>query len=172
MKLVKFSGNSFIGLIDKVVCKKSKFRFEHVNESLFRGSDAAANIILLKKKGVKIILNLKTLSKGEIAELTKEAQKYGIEYVNIPLNYFNPKNSIKPILEVLNKASKENPLFIHCTFGQDRTGFVVALGRILKENLPIKDAMGDMHKNGFHILFYNMERYLKKFDKARLSNSM
>ena len=127
-------------------------------------------MILLKKKGIKIILNLKTISKEEIAELTKEAQKYGIEYVNIPLNYLSPKKNIGPILEILNKASKENPLFIHCTFGQDRTGFVVALGRMLKENLSIKDAISDMHKNGFHILFYNMERYLKKFDKARLSN--
>jgi len=149
--------------MDEVLRNKNGLQIKQVSESLYRGSDPSQNISALCSTGIKTILNLKTIGKRELAKLTEQAKNLGINYINIPLNPFNIKKSISGIVNVINQASTENPLFVHCTFGRDRTGFVTALSRYLKENLPLQDAISDMHKNGFRKVFYNMESYLKKF---------
>lgn len=162
---VKTSGNPFIKLMDNVLCSKSDLKIKQVNEFLYRGSDPKKNFSTLSASGVKVILNLKTISKKELEILKNEAEKCGIEYVNIPLNPFSIKKSIPALLGVINQSSKEKPLFVHCTFGRDRTGFVTALCRTVKEKLPLKEALVDMHQNGFRRVFFHMENVLKKLFK-------
>lgn len=118
-------GNPFIKLMDKVCKNHGGLQIKKVSDDLYRGSDPKKNISALSKEGIKVILNLKTIGKKELAELTKEAEQLGIDYVNIPLNPFSIKKSIKAIVSVVSQASKDKPLFVHCTYGRDRTGFVV-----------------------------------------------
>lgn len=158
-------GNPFIKLMDKVLRNKNGLRITQVSESLYRGSDPSQNISVLSQAGIKTILNLKTIGKKELIKLTAQAKKLGVEYINIPLNPFSIKKSINSLINIIDKSSKENPLFVHCTFGRDRTGFVTALSRYLKEKMPLHEVILDMHKNGFRNVFFHMERYLKKFGK-------
>lgn len=166
----RITGNPVIGFMDKILTKKGEFHMENVNDSFSRGSDATAKEMpLLAEKGIKTILNLKTITKKEFKELTTEAQKNGMKYINIPLDPFRIKKSFPNIMQVLKESSAENPLFVHCTFGVDRTGFVSAMERYIKENLPMYKAIADMKQHGFDDLhrmtFFNMERFLRQFAK-------
>lgn len=162
--------NPIIKAMDKTLYKRKGFHFEKVNDAFYRGSDAAiSDMPTLAQKGVKTILNLKSINKEELEKLTKEADKFGIKYVNIPLNPFNTKKNIPAIITILKEATPENPLFTHCTFGIDRTGFVTALERHINENLPIYKAIKDMHEHGFkgfhRFIFCNMEKSLRTLAK-------
>ncbi len=158
--------NPIIRVMDKLI-KNKKFYCEKINEGYYRGSEPSVNQIAeLSKKGIKIILNLKSIGKKELQTFAQEAEKNGMRYINIPLNPFRIKKSFPYIMKALQSASKEKPLFIHCTFGEDRTGFVSALVNYLKNNFTMKDAIKDMTLRGCESpLFLNLKRYLIDFDK-------
>jgi len=42
------------------------------------------------------------------------------------------------------------PMFVHCSHGQDRTGLMIALHRMLVENWSKSDAEKEMLEHGFH----------------------
>ena len=70
------------------------------------------------------------------------------------------------ILKEIQGASKEKPLYIHCTFGKDRTGFVSALVKNLREGVPMAVAIKDMENHGFRSsVFFHMKNFLKSFDQ-------
>lgn len=164
---------SIVGFIDQTFKHKGPFKCEKVCDYFYRGSDASLDKIrLLSDKGIKIILNLKTISKEELNLLRKEAEKYGIKYFNIPVNPFKPQRNISRLIKIINIASKKKlPLFTHCTFGIDRTGFAVALERYLNEGIPMSKAIQEMKKHGhnlFHqLFFYGLGKTLKQIDRHK-----
>lgn len=158
-------GSPLIRLADKIFKNRKGFHFEKINDCFYRGSQAGAEEMeILAKQGVKRILNLKTISPEEAKELAKEAWKRGLEFINIPLNPFNIQKTFPNILKEILGATKEKPLYIHCTFGKDRTGFVSALARHIREGLPIPEAIKDMEKHGYRdVVFFHMKNFLKSF---------
>ncbi len=159
------SGSLLLRVADEMTRTKNKnFNIKKVSDCFYRGSDPSNNLQALSKCGIKIVLNLKTIGNKEYEKLSSEAQKLGIEYINIPLNPFKIKQSIKGIIEIINKASKDKPLFVHCTFGKDRTGFVTALYRHIKEKMNIRDAIKEMKENGFRSIFFPLKSFLEKAD--------
>ncbi|MCQ2788800.1 MAG: tyrosine-protein phosphatase [bacterium] len=161
------TGNPIICVMDKLWTNKKPFYMQKVSDSFYRGSQAGeAEFQNLSKEGIKTILNLKTIKKKELETLSSQAKKFGIDYINIPLDPFNITKSLPNLLDVINKATKENPLFVHCTFGRDRTGFVTGLNKYLNDNVPMKEVIKDMKAHGFReTLFFHMEKYLKQIDK-------
>lgn len=147
--------------------KIAPFKLQKVNSAVWRGSNPSAeDIAKLSQKGIKTILNLRTISGSERKRLTTEAAQYGINYINIPINPLKIHHHINYITDLINQASEESPLFVHCTFGRDRTGFVIALARHIKEEMPISDAIAEMFQNGFRkSLYYPMLNYLKRLNK-------
>jgi protein tyrosine/serine phosphatase len=168
LKNFEFLGNPIVGLFDSVCGNSSDFRMQKISNSFYRSSDVSMNIPELAKYGIKTILNLKIISKEELKKLTEIAKEHGIEYINIPINPFKLQDNMDEILDVIKTASEENPLLVHCTFGRDRTGFVTALYQNLKEDVPMQEAISDMYEHGFRRLFFNMEQYLRGFNKTAL----
>jgi protein tyrosine/serine phosphatase len=55
-------------------------------------------------------------------------------------------------------------VFVHCYYGDDRTGVMVAIYRIAQEHWTAKQAVLEMHSFGFHYYLYpKMASYVRKF---------
>ncbi len=159
--------NPFIMVMDKV-CKNHKaFYMEKLTDSFYRGSEPdAKKISELGQMGIKTILNLKSIDNRQLANYSKIAEENGMKYINIPLNPFYIKKSFPYIMDIIKSGNKENPTFIHCTFGKDRTGFVSALVNFFKNGISMKDSIADMTEHGCkNPLFLNMKNYLRKVAK-------
>lgn len=75
------------------------------------------------------------------------------------------------IQRAVNELEDKNnwPIYIHCSHGQDRTGLVVALFRVMNTNkeihMEINDAGDEMKEHGFHSYLFGLSEYWKQFKK-------
>lgn len=163
------SGSSLVRLFD-VITPQSKFKMKKVSEELYRGSNPDADVFPeLAEKGIKHILNLRTISRDEFNHNLKLASRNGLSYTNIPINPFNVKKSIMSIIQELFNITLKNPTFVHCKYGQDRTGLVVALYRSLKQGWSTEKAIEEMKNNGFKSFLIPGEKFLKSLKKTVLT---
>ena len=60
-----------------------------------------------------------------------EAQSLGLLYYNVSLPEFaSPKDAeVQRVLDIINTAANQ-PVFVHCRHGEDRTGTIIACYRI------------------------------------------
>jgi hypothetical protein len=80
-------------------------------------------------------------------------EEVGIEHLSIPLEYGKPEEEGRKILgNFVSKLLLEKPTYIHCWYGMDRTGGVIA--RLRTENgWSNKDAYLEAKSFGFKDLF-------------------
>lgn len=140
--------------------------FAQVSEKLFRGGQPTENgIKLLAAKGVKTIIDLR----GEDKLSGKEklwAQNSGIKFVSVSLqNWLRPKTSdIENILTQINSAENQ-PVFVHCRRGADRTGTVMAIYRITHDNWTAKQALDEAEKYDMGWWQFWMKDYVNDYYK-------
>ena len=121
-----------------------------VNDRLYRGGQPTeAGIAELKRMGIKTLINLRDADDGERKE-EGWATAAGIRFINVPeSNWFKPKTeNIDAILKQIDTPENQ-PVFIHCKRGSDRTGTVVAIYRITHDGWTGKQANDEAKKFGF-----------------------
>jgi protein tyrosine phosphatase (PTP) superfamily phosphohydrolase (DUF442 family) len=148
----------------------------------------------LQRIGIKSILNLqggdmrssiwKLISwnepgeKQEMIDAEKSiAETFGIDFMNQPLNSLDPVTNddnkrINEALEFLHNK-KNQPVYIHCEHGKDRTGLVIALYKIKYEGMSAEAAYLEWEKLGHDkkskIFTGNLDPYffekIKEFEK-------
>lgn len=139
------------------------FNFHIIEPGIIRGGQPNEEgfKILKESCGIKTILNLRGDSQENIAWEKKIAQNLGITFINIPIDNINEK-SIGLIDQCLNIISNKTnqPIFIHCQAGKDRTGLISAAYRIKYCNWSIKEALAEMFINGYDKRFSNFKQAL------------
>ena len=135
--------------------------FYIVNSNLYRGGQPTeAGVRKLAQMGVKTIIDLRGADERAETE-ANWAQSAGVKFVNIPLNnWFGPKDAqIEKALSVIN-APENQPVFVHCKRGADRTGTVIAVYRIANEGWTAKQADSEAEKFGFGWWQFWMKDYI------------
>lgn len=125
--------------------------FRRVTPWLFRGGQPGAEgIATLKELGIRTVVNLRSGRRHVNAE--REAViAAGINFINIPLSYwFLPTEKIIDEFLALLDDESTHPLFVHCLHGADRTGLLVAMYRVARQNWRVEDAYKEMKLCGFH----------------------
>lgn len=110
----------------------------------------------LKEAGVRTVINLRN-EDLIVARERQVVESLGMRYVNIPLDVFNPP-SRAAVDQFLSKAgdSANMPVYVHCLHGQDRTGAMVAILRLHKQNWTAGQAYNEMLSLGFRPAFVNL----------------
>ena len=88
---------------------------------------------------------------GWLNELAlREAETYGMQFVSIPVSGFSPPTSeqLARFFSVL-RQSPQQTVFVHCAFGDDRTGVFIASYRIAFEHWTVDQALSEMLAFGF-----------------------
>ncbi len=162
MKFIKSNGRNFLILAiiafsfgglahgQKNNENKNLKNFNQINENFYRGAQPTKEGVKeLAKMGVKTIINLR----GE-SGLTRTEESWtkdtGVKFINVSLsNWFEPKAAqVQKVLDLIDDP-KNQPVFVYCKRGADRTGIIVAVYRITRENWTAKQANSEAKKFGF-----------------------
>jgi tyrosine-protein phosphatase SIW14 len=145
--------------------------FHQVAPEIYRGARPhAEGLSELARMGVQTIINLqggdaevlwftpliRVMQPGElpkaIANERNMARSLGMKFLNFPTNSFltvNEERSAGIQQALMALADPANhPVFIHCEFGKDRTGLLIALYRVLHQGWTPEAAHDEMVERG------------------------
>ena len=119
---------------------------------------------MLKSRGVKTVLNLRTPGEHRADEEKAAVEAAGMTYVNIPVNYRNPTDAdVEAFLKVTDDPAKR-PMFVHCT-AAIRVGAFWLIRRVARDGLSWDAALAEAKTVGL------VEApHLEEFAKAYLAS--
>jgi protein tyrosine phosphatase (PTP) superfamily phosphohydrolase (DUF442 family) len=169
--------------------------FAQVSPGIYRGArpESAQEIASLTSLGIKTVINLqggdvletstwyaRLVSSFEIGETAAEiateqetVEQNGMQFVSLPLTSLRTvkgafKTRIQEALTILNDPSRQ-PVFIHCAHGADRTGLIIALYRMIHENVPSEKAYAEWiqmgHDTWHQFWTHKLDRYFWKYSR-------
>jgi tyrosine-protein phosphatase SIW14 len=142
--------------------------FHQVNSQLYRGAQPkAGGLQRLKGIGIKTIVNLR----GEDDQARAEgnaARALGLRYYSVSLPGFSgPKDrEVQQVLDIIS-APDNQPVFVHCRRGEDRTGTIIACYRITHDGWNAAQAKKEAESLGMSWTQLGMKRYIDKFYRQR-----
>lgn len=123
--------------------------FHAVNAHLYRGGQPrAGGLQRLAALGVKTVVNLRD-DDARAREEGEEARALGLRYFNVPLSRAHRPDprQISELFALLD-ASENQPVFVHCKRGADRTGALVAVYRVSNEGWTAERAVEEAERYG------------------------
>jgi protein tyrosine/serine phosphatase len=170
---MKIIALSIIGLLiagimtTKIESKKEDLpNFYKVNDVFFRGGQPTEEgIKQLPKFGVKTVISFRDAD-SKIEKEKKIVEANGMKFINLHLsNWFKPSDKdIQAILDEIRKPENQ-PVFIHCKRGADRTGTVTAVYRMKYEGWTDKQANEEAKKFGIGWWQIWMKDYINDYYK-------
>lgn len=142
--------------------------FHQVNENLYRGAQPQrGGLKKLSELGIKTVINLRGASQ-ETRNEQAEAEASGMRYFNIPMPSLG-----RPTDEQIERAlaiidARENwPVFVHCKRGADRTGVVMAVYRISREQWTEEQAIAEAKRFGMASIQFRKRDYISDYYEQR-----
>ncbi|MBI2387006.1 MAG: tyrosine-protein phosphatase [Elusimicrobia bacterium] len=142
--------------------------FREVSPGVYRGGHpTAAGWAFLRGKGVRTVVKLHLASEGS----DDEAAALGMTVIDAS----GPPATIKDVfgapeperlmlaVESLRDESLR-PVYVHCLHGEDRTGLVVGLYRVLHDGKTKAAAYREMRLHGFHRSLRGLRAVWKRFN--------
>lgn len=148
------------------IAVKTVPNFHQVSDTLFRGAQPpSSGFKALHRRGITTVINLRELhtDDDEIGDLP-------LKKVHIPIS--TTKLGHDDVVAFLKAATDpaNQPVFVHCRHGSDRTGTMCAMYRIVIEGWDREEAIREMTTGnmGFHAIFENLPEYVRTADLDKL----
>ncbi len=152
------------GHAQEVVQSKNLPNFQRVNNNLFRGVQPKEDgFAELKKLGVATVIDLRDDDDNALKEKAL-VEAAGMRFVNKPLGNWSRPNidAINDILKEIN-ATANQPVFVHCKRGSDRTGTVIAVYRMTHDGWSAKQAGDEAEKFGIGWWQFKMRDFINDY---------
>jgi protein tyrosine/serine phosphatase len=146
--------------------------FHCINAGICRGGQPKENgLERLVSMGIKTVINLRDDDKREEAE-EREVQALGMRYFNVPLNdlFGRPSDEQMNHLLAIVNAPENQPVFIHCRRGSDRTGTLIAVYRIKHDGWTGEQAKSEAKRYGMGFWVIGMKDYINDYYRRHLMN--
>jgi protein tyrosine phosphatase (PTP) superfamily phosphohydrolase (DUF442 family) len=142
--------------------------FLRVNDQFCTGGQPRLeHLEMLKKEGVKAIINLRQPSEHRAEEEEAKAKELGLRYFNIPVVFTDPKDEqVDEFLRITDDVNNR-PAFIHCTAAK-RVGAFWMIRRVLRDGFTVEAAEKEAEKVGLRESPHLNEfarRYIEKHQK-------
>ena len=136
-----------------------------ITESLFRGAQPhAEGIEQLKKLGITTVVDLRGENRDLIEKERKQVESLGMRFVNIPVSGWDPPSNEQVAQFLSLFKNPQEKVFVHCRFGDDRTGVFVATYRMAHDHWLPYQAIKEMYFFGFNGFWHpSMKSYINDF---------
>ena len=126
----------------------------------------------LKELGIATIVDLRSEDPGKTAWERRQAESSGMQFVSIPVGSWSaPTDEQVAQFFLLLRDHPNQKVFVHCHFGEDRTGVFVAAYRMAHDQWTVEQAMKEMYVFGFNGFWHpSMKSYVRAFP-GRLKTS-
>jgi endonuclease/exonuclease/phosphatase family metal-dependent hydrolase/protein tyrosine phosphatase (PTP) superfamily phosphohydrolase (DUF442 family) len=138
-------------------------RFLWMESTLARGGRPGPDgIAALSRRGFRTIIDF-TANAG----VEREAGAAGLDYFAIPMTanlWSSPptEEQVRTFFRIALDPARR-PLFIHCTYGVDRTGTMAALYRIEAQGWATSAAIEELRLLGYHDWFDDLINYVRDY---------
>jgi tyrosine-protein phosphatase SIW14 len=141
--------------------------FGRVSDALYRGAQPSPEgLQRLKQMGVKTVVDLRGESHRD------ELEDLGLKYVHIPTNVFQIEDAkVIDFLRVVRDPANQ-PVFVHCERGADRTGCYVAEYRMVEQGWSEPDAQLELHNFHYNPFFGGIITYLRRLDPEHVRRQL
>ncbi len=123
-----------------------------ITDALYRGAQPEKpGLAALKIMGIGTIVDLRAENHEKAAWERNQAESLDMHFVYIPVGPFSAPTDAQ-VAEFLSLI-RDHPgqkIFVHCRYGEDRTGVFVAAYRIAFEKWPAEQVLKEMNFFGFH----------------------
>ncbi len=144
-----------------------------ITDAFYRGAQPnEMGLSELKLLGVTTIVDLRGEDRERISWERQHAESLGIRFVNIPVSGWSPPTD-EQLVQFLS-LFRDNPgqkIFLHCRFGDDRTGVFTAVYRMAIDKWPADQAIKEMYFFGFNGFWHpSMKSFVRDFP-SRLNSA-
>jgi len=144
-----------------------------ISEVLYRGAQPReVGLSELKILGITTIVDLRGEDREKLNWERQRAEALGMRFVQIPVSGWSPPTD-EQLVQFLSLLH-DNPgqkIFVHCRFGDDRTGVFVAAYRIAADKWTADQAIREMYFFGFNGWWHpSMKAFIRELP-ARLNSS-
>lgn len=146
--------------------------FERVSAGIWRGAAPSDRAIeALAHDGVKTIVDLRMDGSG-VAKESDQAKHLGLHYYHFPLGFNHADDgTVRDILSIMTNPVNQ-PVFIHCRQGADRTGMLVGIYRRMWLGWSFKQTWNDMRRHHFKPFLFTMKNQVKNVGSNHLLEAM
>ena len=154
------------------IAQKREFRgvpnFGEVSATLYRGGQpSGTGVEELKRFGIELIVNFRD-ERDNIENERHQVESLGMTYVSIPWRASDQPDAaqIAQFLALL-RANPSKKIFVHCHYGSDRTGVMMAALRISRSGWTPEQAYAEMRAFKFHRFWYgHLKTYVFTFPET------
>jgi protein tyrosine phosphatase (PTP) superfamily phosphohydrolase (DUF442 family) len=144
-----------------------------ITDFLYRGAQPReVGLSELKILGITTIVDLRGEDREKIVWERQHAESMGMRFVNIPVSGWAPPTD-EQVIQFLS-LFRDHPgqkIFLHCRFGDDRTGVFTAIYRMALEKWSADRATKEMYFFGFNGFWHpSMKSFVHDFPE-RLSSA-
>jgi len=137
---------------------------------LYRGAapdGLALNQLRTSKYKIKTIVNLGVLDDDLMSIDAEDLKYYHVPIFLVPyVRTGGEERQIQRFLEIV-RDPKNQPVFVHCSRGADRTGEAVGVFEILDERKPIEEVESELQEHHYcKVLYPQIARHLRELAGA------
>jgi len=133
---------------------------------LYRGAQPKdGGLTELKKLGITTIVDLRGEDREKFEWERGKAEALGMRFVHIPVSGWAPPSDeqVAKFLELF-RGDPHQRVFVHCRFGDDRSGVFVATYRMAIDKWTPEQAMKEMYFFGFNGFWHpSMKKFIREF---------
>lgn len=131
-----------------------------VAPGVFRGAQPGkGGYATLRAMGIRTVIDMRT-TESEKARV----EAAGMRAIAVPIEMSRNglKEKVERVVALMNDPDNQ-PVYVHCRHGQDRTGVVVAAYRMKLQGWSLADAETEMQAFGFNDVWVNFKQFIRHY---------
>jgi protein tyrosine/serine phosphatase len=120
----------------------------------------------LKAMGVRTVIDMRTTASEQ-----KQVEAAGMRAIAVPIEMSRDglKEKVDRVVALMADPANQ-PVYVHCRHGQDRTGVVVAAFRMKQQGWSLADAETEMQAFGFNDVWVNYKKFIRQYGTQIVKN--